>query len=127
MALLLLGHFAEGGGEHYVCLQAHEDFIQDRLTQMDSLQLEAADHCIQHFCRTDDDIVIHPIGDNSSDHIAVDTEEEEQPHDCTAVSILFNEPLTGVELPFVVLNLIMDYVCAVDILRIFIKKCMYIL
>jgi len=62
----------------------------------------------------------HFLRVQNSIHSAVsDVEDEEQCDDCTTVPICFNELLTGLELPFLVLNLIMDYVCTVDISSLF--------
>ena len=74
MPLVLRGHFAEGDGEHYVCLQANEDFIQERLFFTDSLQPED-DH---HSCLTDDYAL---VDDAMSVRSAVNVQEyEEETH-----------------------------------------------
>jgi len=114
MSLILLGHFAENDGEHYVCIEADTSLVEERLIEM---QPDDDNNSIQHNSRTtDDDAQMHPVEDPASSDSA---EDEEQHLDSTAPSIFFNQPLTGIELPHLVLNLIVDYVCAVDISSLF--------
>jgi len=123
MPLILLGHFAEGGGEHYVCLQAPtENFITKRLFVMDSLPPD--DYDINLYKVLDDydcDDHPHSVSDESSRanivSRSVEMDHTIASNDSAAAEtpILLNEPLTGLELSFLVLNLIIDYACAIDI------------